>query len=125
MRGAAPAAPAHSLGACWERLHAGMAVAVQINAKGFFPEDHPNFIGCYWSALSSPYTGEVVVSADAYMFVGPAFHDLSTAGECVLRVCVVCVCGGGWVGGEYVVQRTVRRLQAGGVWGRAHGCCRP
>ena len=74
-------------------MHAGMAVAVQINAKGFFPEDHPQFIGCSWAALSSHFTYEVVVSADAYMFVGPAFHDLSTAGAgCVCCVCcVLCV----------------------------------
>ena len=33
------------------RLHADAHVcdsAVMANAKSFFPEDHPNFIGTYW-----------------------------------------------------------------------------
>lgn len=27
---------------------AGCAVAVMPDAKGMFPEDHPNFVGTYW-----------------------------------------------------------------------------
>lgn len=58
----------------------GMPVAVMLNSKGLFPEDHPNCIGLFWSSLSSPGTGEIVVSADAYCMVGPVFTDVSTAG---------------------------------------------
>lgn len=30
------------------------------NAKSFFPEDHPNYIGVFWVNISTPYCGETV-----------------------------------------------------------------
>lgn len=36
----------------------GLPVAVAPNAKGFFPEDHPNFIGVFWVNISTPFCGE-------------------------------------------------------------------
>lgn len=56
----------------------GMPVAVMPNARGCFPEDHPSFIGVFWATISWPCTGEVVVSADAYLFAGPVWNDMST-----------------------------------------------
>jgi TPP-dependent 2-oxoacid decarboxylase len=34
----------------------GCGVAVMPDAKGFFPEQHPQFIGVYWGSVSSPGT---------------------------------------------------------------------
>jgi pyruvate decarboxylase len=58
----------------------GCAVAVMPDAKGFFPESHPGFIGIYWGAVSSPGTAGVVESADAALFAGPVLTDYTTAG---------------------------------------------
>ncbi|WOO43052.1 thiamine pyrophosphate-binding protein [Rubellicoccus peritrichatus] len=62
----------------------GYAVAVMPNAKGLFPENHPQYIGTYWGPVSSPGCGEVVESADAYLFAGPTFTDYTTAGYTAL-----------------------------------------
>ena len=35
-------------------------VAVMPNAKSFFPETHPRFIGTYWGQVSTPFTVEIV-----------------------------------------------------------------
>ena len=35
-----------------------LQVAVMPNAKSFFPEDHPNYIGIFWVNISTPYCGE-------------------------------------------------------------------
>ena len=35
-------------------------VAVMPNAKSFFPETHPRFIGSYWGQVSTPFTVEIV-----------------------------------------------------------------
>lgn len=56
------------------------AVACLPDAKGFFPEDHPNFVGIYWGSVSSPGCGELVESSDAYLFLGPRFTDYTTVG---------------------------------------------
>ncbi|MEE9214781.1 MAG: thiamine pyrophosphate-binding protein [Thermodesulfobacteriota bacterium] len=58
----------------------GYAVATMPNAKGYFPEDHPNYIGTYWGPVSSPGTAEIVESANAYLFAGPTFTDYTTTG---------------------------------------------
>ncbi len=58
----------------------GMPVAVMPNAKSFFPEDHPNFIGVFWVNISTPFCGETVTAADKYIFVGPVFNDVTTIG---------------------------------------------
>src|SRR5271156_3732965 len=42
----------------------GCAVAVMPDAKGFFPEDHPQDIGIYWGPVSSPGCEAVMDWAD-------------------------------------------------------------
>jgi pyruvate decarboxylase/indolepyruvate decarboxylase len=58
----------------------GCAVAVMPNAKGFFPEDHPQYIGVYWGPASSPGCESVVDWADPIPAAGPVFNDYTTAG---------------------------------------------
>ncbi|MDD5287269.1 MAG: thiamine pyrophosphate-binding protein [Desulfuromonadaceae bacterium] len=55
-------------------------VACMPNAKSFFPETDPQFIGIYWGSASSPGCREVVESSDAYLFAGPIFSDYTTVG---------------------------------------------
>ena len=62
----------------------GYPVAVMPSAKGLVPEHHPHFIGTYWGAVSSSFCGEIVESADAYVFVGPIFNDYSSVGYSLL-----------------------------------------
>ncbi|XP_062160828.1 pyruvate decarboxylase 1 [Alnus glutinosa] len=62
----------------------GYPVAVMPSAKGLVPEHHPHFIGTYWGAVSSSFVGEIVESADAYVFVGPIFNDYSSVGYSLL-----------------------------------------
>jgi TPP-dependent 2-oxoacid decarboxylase len=54
------------------------------NAKGFFKETHPNFIGMYLGPVSTSGCSEIVESADAYLFAGPIFSDYTTAGYSTL-----------------------------------------
>ena len=56
------------------------AVASMPNAKGLFPEDHPNYLGMYWGQVSSPGVSEIVESSHAYLFAGPTFTDYTTTG---------------------------------------------
>ncbi|MCL7050000.1 hypothetical protein MKW94_007165 [Papaver nudicaule] len=62
----------------------GYAMAVMPSGKGLVPEYHPHFIGTYWGAVSSSFCGEIVESADAYVFVGPIFNDYSSVGYSLL-----------------------------------------
>ncbi|XP_070023942.1 pyruvate decarboxylase 1 [Nicotiana sylvestris] len=62
----------------------GYPIAVMPSGKGLVPEHHPNFIGTYWGAVSSSFCGEIVESADAYVFVGPIFNDYSSVGYSLL-----------------------------------------
>lgn len=62
----------------------GGAVAMMPNAKGFFPENHPQYIGTFWGPISSTGCAEVIESADAYLFAGPTFTDYTTAGYTAL-----------------------------------------
>jgi indolepyruvate decarboxylase len=55
-------------------------VACMPNAKSFFPETNPQFMGIYWGNASSPGCREVVESSDAYLFAGPIFNDYTTVG---------------------------------------------
>jgi TPP-dependent 2-oxoacid decarboxylase len=50
------------------------------NAKSFYPENNPQFLGIYWGSASSPGCREVVESSDAYLFAGPIFSDYTTVG---------------------------------------------
>ncbi|KAG9151198.1 hypothetical protein Leryth_002753 [Lithospermum erythrorhizon] len=62
----------------------GYPVAVMPSAKGMVPENHPNFIGTYWGAVSTPFCSEIVESADTYLFAGPIFNDYSSVGYSLL-----------------------------------------
>jgi len=58
----------------------GCAVTVMAAAKGFFPENHPQYAGTYWGEISSPGTREIVDWADAVLCLGTIFNDYSTLG---------------------------------------------
>ncbi|GHO46100.1 alpha-keto acid decarboxylase family protein [Ktedonospora formicarum] len=58
----------------------GCAVAVMPNAKGFFPENHPQYIGIYWGGVSSPGCESIVDWADMTLVAGPMFTDYTTVG---------------------------------------------
>ncbi|KAL8113091.1 hypothetical protein AgCh_020420 [Apium graveolens] len=62
----------------------GYPIAIMPSAKGLVPEHHPHFIGTYWGAVSTSFVGEIVESADAYVFVGPIFNDYSSVGYSLL-----------------------------------------
>ncbi|XP_042478978.1 pyruvate decarboxylase 1-like [Macadamia integrifolia] len=62
----------------------GYPIAIMPSGKGLVPEQHPQFIGTYWGAVSTNFCGEIVESADAYMFVGPIFNDYSSVGYSLL-----------------------------------------
>ena len=58
----------------------GCAVAVLPDAKGFFPEDHPQFVGIYWGGVSSPGCEPIVNWADMILAAGPMFTDYTSVG---------------------------------------------
>ncbi|MEE3066674.1 MAG: thiamine pyrophosphate-binding protein [Actinomycetota bacterium] len=58
----------------------GCAVAVMPNAKGFFPEDHPQYVGIYWGEVSSPGCQAIVDWSDLVVAAGPVFSDYTTVG---------------------------------------------
>src|SRR6201988_4648973 len=58
----------------------GCAVAVMPNAKGFFPEDHPQYVGIYWGEVSTPGCQAIVDWADLVVAAGPVFSDYTTVG---------------------------------------------
>ena len=54
------------------------------NAKGFFDEAHPNYMGIYWGSVGSPGCGQIVASADIGLYAGTTFTDYSTVGHSAL-----------------------------------------
>ncbi|CAI9753923.1 unnamed protein product [Fraxinus pennsylvanica] len=62
----------------------GYAMAVMPSAKGLVPEQHSHFIGTYWGSVGTAFCGEIVESADAYLFAGPIFNDYSSVGYSLL-----------------------------------------
>ncbi|MGD6809140.1 MAG: alpha-keto acid decarboxylase family protein [Candidatus Bathyarchaeia archaeon] len=58
----------------------GCAVAVMLDAKSFFPEDHPQFVGVYLGAESSADCEPVVDWSDLIIAGGPQFTDYTTEG---------------------------------------------
>ncbi|KAL2931674.1 Pyruvate decarboxylase 1 [Bienertia sinuspersici] len=62
----------------------GYPIACMPSGKGLLPEHYPHFIGTYWGAVSTNFVGEVVESADAYIFVGPILNDYSSVGYSLL-----------------------------------------
>lgn len=59
----------------------GYATSVLPAAKGLVPENHPCFIGTYWGVASTSFCSEIVESADAYLFAGPIFDDITSVGN--------------------------------------------
>ena len=62
----------------------GYAIASMPNAKSFFDEQHPNYMGIYWGPVGSPGCGEIVDSSDLCLFAGPTFTDYTTTGHAAL-----------------------------------------
>jgi len=60
------------------------AVAAMPNAKGFFDEQHPSYMGIYWGSVSSPGCADIVESSDMYLYAGPMFTDYTTVGHSAL-----------------------------------------
>lgn len=60
------------------------AVATMPDAKSFFPEQHPSYMGTYWGGVSSPGCAEIVESADLYLAAGAKFTDYTTVGHTTL-----------------------------------------
>ncbi|KAH7851171.1 hypothetical protein Vadar_008133 [Vaccinium darrowii] len=58
----------------------GYPIAIMPSGKRLVPEHHPHFFGTYWGVMCTSYCGEIVESADAYVFVGPIFNDYSSVG---------------------------------------------
>ncbi|KAL3717024.1 hypothetical protein ACJRO7_008581 [Eucalyptus globulus] len=59
----------------------GYALAEMPSAKGL---QHPYFIGTYWGTMSTAFCAAIVESADAYLFAGPIFNDVSSVGYSLL-----------------------------------------
>lgn len=58
----------------------GCGVASSPDAKGVFNEDHPSYMGTWWTGISSPHVSQVVCSSDLMIFAGPIFNDYTTTG---------------------------------------------
>ena len=58
----------------------GCGVAVMPDAKGFFPEDHPQFIGISWGGVSGPGCEPVMDWADMILTAGAVLNDYTTVG---------------------------------------------
>lgn len=91
----------------------GMPYAVMPAGKGMIPETHAHYIGYYWGQISTPFCGEVVESADAYLFAGPIFSDYSTAGYSL-----------NLMPGKMVLVEPERVTVGGGEGGQVFGCVR-
>jgi len=56
----------------------GYAVTCTADGKGFFPEDHPQFIGTYFKSFSDPASiSDAVASSDALVFLGVHFNEFT------------------------------------------------
>ncbi|KAK3433415.1 hypothetical protein EUGRSUZ_D01319 [Eucalyptus grandis] len=69
----------------------GYPITIMPSGKGLVPEhhlcrvpDHPHFIGTCWGAGSKSSAGQIVESADAYIFVGPFFNDDTSVDDSLL-----------------------------------------
>ncbi len=70
-----------AIGAFQELAEArGCGVAVMPDAKSFFPEDHPQFIGVYWGSVSSPGCEVIVDESDMLLAAGVTYTDYTTVG---------------------------------------------
>lgn len=62
----------------------GYGVAAMPNAKGFFDETHPQYMGIFWGSVGSPGCGQIVSSADIGLWAGTTFTDYTTVGHSAL-----------------------------------------
>jgi len=60
------------------------AVASMPNAKGYLDEQNDSYMGMYWGPVGTPGCGEIVESADVYLFAGPTFTDYTTTGHAMI-----------------------------------------
>jgi indolepyruvate decarboxylase len=58
----------------------GCSVAVMAAAKGFFPEENPQYVGTYWGGISTPGAQAIVDWSDSIVCIGALFNDYSTVG---------------------------------------------
>jgi pyruvate decarboxylase len=58
----------------------GCSVAVMAAAKGFFPEEHPQYVGIYWGEISTHGAQAIVDWSDSVICIGALFNDYSTVG---------------------------------------------
>ncbi|KAJ9149359.1 Pyruvate decarboxylase [Pleurostoma richardsiae] len=58
----------------------GCAVAVMPSAKGFFPEDHAQFVGVFWGQVSTDGADAIIDWSDGILGGGVVFTDYSTVG---------------------------------------------
>lgn len=58
----------------------GCAVLVQPDGKSLVPEDHPQFLGTFWSSLSEPECEKTVMDSDLWVSVGCRWTDFHTVG---------------------------------------------
>ena len=58
----------------------GCAVAVMPSAKSFFQEEHPQFCGVYWGAISTHGANALIDWTDGILCVGSVFNDYTTIG---------------------------------------------
>ena len=58
----------------------GCAVVIMPGAKSFFPEQHPQFAGCYWGPISTLGADALVDWSDGILCAGTVFTDYSTVG---------------------------------------------
>ena len=63
---------------------ANYAIAVTPDAKGYFDEQHPNYMGIYWGPVSTPSCSSIVESSDMSLALGVLFTDYTTAGHTTL-----------------------------------------
>lgn len=58
----------------------GCAVTTMAQAKGFFPEEHAQYVGTYWGEISAPGVENLVAQSDCRIYIGAVFNDYSTVG---------------------------------------------
>ncbi|KAL2860963.1 pyruvate decarboxylase [Aspergillus lucknowensis] len=56
----------------------GCAVLVQPDGKSLVPEDHPQFLGTFWSRASEPACETMVMNSDLWVMVGCRWTDYHT-----------------------------------------------
>ncbi|MCA9233952.1 MAG: pyruvate decarboxylase [Planctomycetales bacterium] len=60
------------------------AIAVTPDAKSYFDEQHPNYMGVYWGPVGTPGCSSIVESADVCLLLGLVLTDYTTTGHTTL-----------------------------------------